>query len=126
LRGRGQAFLPHELRPLHPVDSSFSEPIYLKKGFNENKEPQKIYPNKNGTFYVKIRELERVEIHFFKSMSNLSALPIGSTFDPNRGVFYWQPGPGFLGEHQFHFISKENNGKLAMRIKIKIVPKSPK
>jgi hypothetical protein len=121
---RGQALPMHEPRPLIPVDPSFPGPIHLEKGYNENKEPQKIYPDKNGTISVEIRELERVEVHFFQSMLNISTLPIGSTFDPERGVFCWQPGLGFLGEHQFRFVSKENNGKFAKRqIKIKIVPK---
>jgi hypothetical protein len=124
---RGQALPMHEPRPLIPVDPSFPGPIHLEKGYNENKEPQKIYPDKNGTISVEIRELERVEVHFFQSMLNISTLPIGSTFDPETGVFCWQPGAGFLGEHKFHFISKENNGKLIGRqIKIKIVPKFPK
>jgi hypothetical protein len=110
-----------------PFDFSDTESIYLEKGFNENKEPQKIYPDKNGTINIEIRELERVEVHFFQSMLNISPLPIGSTFDPERGVFCWQPGAGFLGEHQFHFISKEGSGKFTTRrIKIKIVPKFPK
>jgi len=25
-------------------------------------------------------------------------LPIGSSFDAERGILTWQPGPGFLGE----------------------------
>jgi hypothetical protein len=125
-QGSGQTPLMHRPRPLLPIDPSFSEPIYLEKGYNENVGPQKIYPGKDGTINVEIRELERVEVHFFKSMLNISFLPIGSTFDPERGVFCWQPGAGFLGEHQIHFISKERSERITWRIKIKIVPKFPK
>ncbi|MCP2597245.1 hypothetical protein NLC93_05185, partial [Candidatus Aminicenantes bacterium AC-335-G13] len=30
-------------------------------------------------------------------------LPIGSTLDRRKGVFYWMPGPGFLRKHILHF-----------------------
>jgi hypothetical protein len=30
-------------------------------------------------------------------------LPIGSTLDSSKGVFYWNPGPGFLGAQILHF-----------------------
>ena len=125
-QGSGQTPLMHRPRPLLPVDPSFSEPIYLEKGYNENKVPQEIFPDKNGTYNIEISELERVEVHFFRSMLNISPLPIGSTFDPGRGVFCWQPGAGFLGEHQFYFISKERSERITWRIKIKIISKFPK
>jgi hypothetical protein len=123
---RGQPHLFNRPGPLLPVDSLPDEPIYLKKGYNENKKSQKILPDKNGTVNIEIRELERVEVHFSQSMLNISPLPIGSTFDPEKGVFCWQPGAGFLGEYQFHFITKERKGKITRRIKITIVPKFPK
>jgi hypothetical protein len=31
----------------------------------------------------------------------LRPLPIGASFDARDGILFWQPGPGFLGEHQF-------------------------
>jgi parallel beta-helix repeat protein len=109
-----------------PLDFSDNEPIYLEKGYNGNKEPQKIFPNKNGTFNVEIRELERVEIHFYHPTWNISPLPIGSTLDTKRGIFYWCPGPGFFGEYQLFFMSRGKNGKLTgRRTEIKIVPKFP-
>jgi len=32
-------------------------------------------------------------------------LPIGSTFDAESGIFYWQAGPGFLGRFELEFTS---------------------
>jgi hypothetical protein len=126
-QGRGQAFLLHKLRPLLPVDPSFSEPIYLKKGFNENAAPQKIYPNKNGIIHVEIRELERVEIHFNNPTQDISPLPIGSTLDTKRGIFYWSPGPGFLGEYRLFFMTGDKKvGFTGKSITIRIVPIFPK
>jgi len=40
--------------------------------------------------------------------SELRPLPIGATFDAVRGVLYWQPGPGFLGEFSFIFLRNES------------------
>jgi len=31
-------------------------------------------------------------------------LPPGASFDPESGIFYWQPGPGFLGKFEFVFV----------------------
>jgi hypothetical protein len=53
----------------------------------------------------------------------LQPLPIGSTLDRERGVFYWQPGPGFLGEYKFVFLTGTGNGRLARKlVTIKVVP----
>ncbi|HEY6389843.1 MAG TPA: SBBP repeat-containing protein [Bryobacteraceae bacterium] len=56
---------------------------------------------------VQIEELERIELDLGAVTGHLiqnghrRPLPIGSTLV--NGVFYWQPGPGFLGEFHFNF-----------------------
>ncbi len=53
----------------------------------------------------------------------LKPLPIGSTFDHSRGIFYWQPGPGFIGEYRFVFFQSDPGGKINKRnIVIRILP----
>jgi hypothetical protein len=42
----------------------------------------------------------------------LRGLPVGSTFDKKRGVFYWQPGLGFVGNYSFAFIKEDVNGEM--------------
>ncbi|MCP4147541.1 MAG: hypothetical protein GY757_07305 [bacterium] len=37
----------------------------------------------------------------------LEALPVGSTLDAKKGIFYWQPGPVFQGEFRFLFKSEK-------------------
>jgi hypothetical protein len=37
--------------------------------------------------------------------ARLKPLPIGSTLDAVGGVFYWQPGPGFLGDFPLVFFT---------------------
>jgi hypothetical protein len=50
--------------------------------------------------------------------SELRPLPIGTTFDAERGVLYWQPGPGFLGDYDFIFVDNDRNTKTAVKIQI--------
>jgi hypothetical protein len=44
--------------------------------------------------------------------NRLEALPVGSTLDNREGVFYWQPGPGFVGQYRFVFIMKNETGQM--------------
>lgn len=46
-------------------------------------------------------------------------LPIGSTL--KGGVFYWQAGPGFLGEYELVF---ERPAGAPVRVRVVIRPKS--
>ena len=38
----------------------------------------------------------------------LESLPLGSSFDAERGVFYWQPVAGFLGEYPIRIVRLRN------------------
>jgi len=99
--------------------------VRVKKGFNADKEANEMYPDEEGVIHIEIRELERVKIHFSSGVVNISPLPIGSTLDVGRGIFYWQPGPGFIGDYEFIFLSRERNGeKVKTPITVKINPKS--
>jgi hypothetical protein len=98
------------------------EPVGIKKGYERTVETtalEPFYPDDNGSIIIDINELERVEIHFFDSTLNISSLPIGASLDTRNGVFYWQPGPGFVGEYEFLFLIGERKA----RIKVRIWPK---
>ncbi len=57
----------------------------------------------------------------------LKPLPIGTTFDSERGVFCWQPGVGFVGEYRFVFIATDHAGNQARRtIVVNIKPRFSK
>ncbi len=57
----------------------------------------------------------------------LRIFPIGSFLDPEKGIFYWQPGPGFIGEYRLVFVGKWQDGEIRKReISIRIVPKFQK
>ncbi|HLP57307.1 MAG TPA: choice-of-anchor Q domain-containing protein, partial [Candidatus Deferrimicrobium sp.] len=106
-----------------PFNDSFF--ISVKKGFAENSRAEEIYPVNDGGIHIEIGELERVEIQLAPGTINVSPLPIGSTLDVGRGIFYWQPGPGFIGDYEFIFLAKARNGKTVKTlISVKINPKS--
>jgi hypothetical protein len=96
-------------------------PVGIIKGYEKNIEPEKIVPDDSGIIDIEIKELERLEIHFFDSMLNISSLPVGSTLDVERGVFYWQLGPGVTGLHELEFINPHRNQ--IRRINVKIMPR---
>ncbi|HLP47137.1 MAG TPA: hypothetical protein VK469_14385, partial [Candidatus Kapabacteria bacterium] len=85
---------------------------FLKGGW----QPQ---PIKAGSL-IEIKELERVEINlsdeevcegYLVVGDQLRELPVGSTLDRENSIFYWQPGPGFVGEYRFAFIGKKDDGQ---------------
>lgn len=62
-------------------------------------------------------ELERLELHLTRDGEHviqggqvvgdhLRMLPVGSTLDKEKGIFYWSPGPGFSGEYRLVFAIK--------------------
>ncbi len=104
-----------------------------------NGTPDEIYPDENGTSNIKIQELERAVIflnddrdkgslfHFAGYLvkgHRLKPLPVGSTLDTKRGIFYWLPGPGFLGDFRLVFIKKDRYGNAVKKsILMTILPK---
>ena len=54
----------------------------------------------------------------------LRPLPIGSTLDTEKGIFYWLPGPGFMGEYELVFVREDEFGmSRKIHVKVKIKPK---
>jgi hypothetical protein len=63
-------------------------------------------------------------VGYLEVNNRLEPLPVGSILDMKRGIFYWQPGPGFIGEYRFVFIEKEQNTDISRKnIVVKIVPR---
>jgi len=137
---RGQGGLPPCL-PL-PPDKNLpgDSPVRVIKGYNATIHPQTIYPDENENINIEIKELERIEIllsegtgrlaplsgcaGFLEVGSQLRPLPCGSSLDSENGIFYWQPGPGYIGEYRLIFIVREKTRELPRKyITIKINPK---
>jgi hypothetical protein len=102
----------------------------MKKGYSSNIEPQGIYPDTSGNVAIEINELERLEIHFFNegtpvgSIRSISPLPIGSTLDMEKGIFYWQAGLGYLGRYELEFVMEDKHSKLTKtNVIVNIVPR---
>jgi len=94
---------------------------------------EEVKRREDRAYEVEIEELERIELHFQVPKGskfigwgqNMSKpLPVGSALDEENGIFYWSPGPGFLGEHVLHF-AVANDVFVSRPIKI-IVMISPK
>ncbi|MGD2085931.1 MAG: hypothetical protein PVH61_07090 [Candidatus Aminicenantes bacterium] len=127
----------------NPVD--YSAPVRVKRGFKEDIEPEIVFADETGMNRIDIKEVERVQIHltdrcddhlteespgsnsfagYLEVNNRLEPLPVGSTLDSHRGIFYWQPGPGFIGEYRFIFIEKEQNTDINRKnIVVKIAPR---
>ncbi len=123
---------------LKDLPINYSTPVRIKKGFVKDVEPGEIYPDNEGRIKIEIEELERVELDFSTSTpdfsqisgylvvgSRLTALPAGSTLDAEKGIFYWQPGPGFLGRYHLVFVETSPHGTMMKKnIIVEILPKS--
>ncbi|MCP4149331.1 MAG: hypothetical protein GY757_16410, partial [bacterium] len=100
-------------------------PILVKRGFAKSA-GRMIYPGPKGTEEpVKMKGTDRLELQpaptgglvkdFTGRMmvaGRAHPLPAGSTLDSENGIFYWQPGPAFLGNYRLLFYWKDNTGTL--------------
>jgi hypothetical protein len=136
---------------LPEIPANCFEPIRVKKGWEKHTEAHEVYPDDYGAVTVEIKELERLVLILDESVvetevdggmersttsnrytgylvvdDELKRLPIGSTLDTVRGIFYWHPGPGFIGEYRLVFINRSNGVINKKDIILRIVPKFTK
>jgi hypothetical protein len=88
------------ISPPAPLKKKNQKEPRIRKGYNPASPLEPLYPAKDGNFYVRIKQNQRLEIHL-PPHSTLSPLPVGSHLDKTRRIFYWQPGPAFLGLFKF-------------------------
>jgi hypothetical protein len=102
-----------------------SRTVTLRRGFDSRPEAEALPRDQNGNYVIHIEELERVELQVGATDGQLLVngeqrpLPIGSTL--KGGVFYWQAGPGFLGNYDLLF---ERPAGASVRTQVVIHPKS--
>ncbi len=111
-------------------------PVEVITGYNRKAVPFTCRPDHEGNRIIEICESERLEIHlggidssvysgYLKVGKRFARLPVGSTLDTGRGIFYWQPGPGFIGEYVFVFIETGRSGwKSRKSLIVRIRPRS--
>ncbi len=111
--------------PEDVIDESVaSEGVRVRHGLNVNRRPDPIAQDADGGYSVTMEEVGHIELHLGAASGNMlvageaHALPTGSTL--KGGVFYWQPGPGFLGEYTMQF-ARPDGTKIPVRVNI--VPK---
>jgi hypothetical protein len=113
------------------IPAAFTTPVLFKKGFRDDIPSQDALMGGEGAPRIDIHELERVELQLpnvfagFQAVGgNYKPLPVGSTLDTDNGMFYWLPGPAFLGEFNLVFIMKNPDGTMSKKnITIAINPK---
>jgi hypothetical protein len=133
---------------LSQVPPDYSSAIMVKKDYNQNIKPQQRFPDENGNITIEIEELEPIELQLSEGTRGLAplsdfpgppinkwkgflvvgdqlrTLPIGSTFNPQAGIFSWQPGPGFVGTYRFIFLEEKQNSEWSKTfITVNILPK---
>jgi len=116
-------------------------PIWLKHGYHDKFSRLAIPADEIGIHIIQAKELELIQIELKEQLENqfssrfygylivnnrLERLPVGSTLDRKKRIFYWQPGPGFIGEYHFLFIEKEETRLMNRKeIIVNIIPKFP-
>jgi hypothetical protein len=115
-----------------------AEPVFVKKGYDGKAGAQLLYPEHEGVITVQSQEDQRIEIVLGRSLwsddsvfsgymitgNRLQLLPVGSTLDNRRGIFYWHPCAGFLGHYRFVFVEKSADGQVTRKlVKVVISPK---
>ncbi|MCP4213119.1 MAG: hypothetical protein GY765_00615 [bacterium] len=129
-----------------PVDDyvvSFS-PVSVKKGYRPAVEPDILHPDESGVTTVVTDENLRLEIdlkwdaHVTRNDDSRDAykysgyhvynekygrLPVGAYLDKTEGIFYWQPGPGFVGEYRLVFFRETSyNEMIKQTLKVVMEP----
>jgi hypothetical protein len=125
----------HFLSQLTEIQVNKSKTIGLKRGYKKDVKPERMPVGKNGGIQIELKEDNRIELHLAQSPGyrysgylvvgkQLRPLPTGSTLDRKTGVFYWQPGPGYIGKYELFFIAVDADGKMNKSpVTITITPK---
>jgi len=111
--------------PEDAIDESVArEGVRVRHGVDVDRRPDPVTPDADGGYSVTMEEVGLMELRLGAASGNMlvegeaQPLPIGSTL--KGGIFYWQPGPGFLGEYTMQF-ARPDGTKIPVRVNI--VPK---
>lgn len=114
------------------IPTAASSRVLFKKGFRDDLPRLDAPMSIEGAPRIDIQEMERVELQlpnvyagFLAVGGSYKPLPVGSTLDTEKGMFYWLPGPVFLGEFNLVFIMKNPDGTMSKKnITIAVNPKT--
>jgi hypothetical protein len=114
--GLGGMASPAESEPVAPMERALSAPRL-------NHQLAPLVVDHDGAVKIDVDELGHIELPLGATSGYVlvngerTALPIGSTLQ--NGVFYWQLGPGFLGDYPMLF---ERPDGTDMRVKVSVRP----
>lgn len=120
-----------------------TDPIGINRGYKQRVDPEWIFPDEKGKIQIEMEEVSRIELYLNRKKipsgieherlssfegylvvgEKLRPLPIGSTLDTKKGIFYWMPGPGFIGEYEYVFIRNIDGMIELVLLNVIIVPK---
>jgi hypothetical protein len=98
--------------------------VRVRHGLNRNRRLEPIAQDSDGGYSVTMEEVGLIEVYLGAAGGNTlvngeaRALPTGSTL--KGGIFYWQPGPGFLGKYTMLFARPDGT---KIPVEVNIVPK---
>jgi hypothetical protein len=96
---------------------------------NLNAPLEHVAPSKEGIFEITAQQMGRIELHlgavhdgFLRLAHETQALPLGSTLDPDTGVFYWDITSPFFGTFDLEFTA-DDAAAAPVRVRVTIAPK---
>ena len=88
-----------------------------------------VAPNKEGIFEVSAQQMGRIERHlgavhdgYVRLARETQVLPLGSTLDPDTGVFYWEIVSPFFGTFDLEF-TPDDPGAAPVRVRVTVAGK---
>jgi hypothetical protein len=115
-----------------PVNRSGT--VKFKKGYG-NDEPGTLTANREGIIHITVPQDQRIVLHlgqpnehiqagYLVNGSRLQRLPIGSSINRRKGIFYWQVSPAYFGKYKLVFILEDQAGQPGKKIvHAEVVPK---
>lgn len=104
--------------------------VRVRSGFDLDARLVGVPAGPNGVRAIAAPASGRIEVHLGSSVTSgvmrmgdsVAPLPIGSRLDAARGIFTWQPGPGFQGTYDLVFLRQNATGVTRTPIQITLAP----
>lgn len=131
-QGANTQVIGFDLPQVSKLSINFLEPIKAKRGYSKHLESRIITTNDKGIARVNMNELEYLELQLAGKESDVTGyvvagdqlrpLPVGCSI--KNCIFYWIPGPGFIGDYRLMFVVKDQYGVLSKReVVVRIGPR---
>jgi hypothetical protein len=124
----------HRLFDILRIPVNRTRTLKFKKGYGKD-EPGTLTADSEGIIHITVPQDQRIVLHLGQSNEHLRAgylvngsrlqrLPIGSSINLQKGIFYWQVSSAFFGKYNLIFILEDQTGQLSKKlVHTEIVPK---